>query len=101
MRLCRVKSVMKGEFAMKLKKGFILREVGDEIVAVPSDEIFDMNLMITLNDTGCFLWKLLERETTFENMVSAVLDEYNIEVSDAENYIKKFIGTLDENGFLE
>lgn len=86
---------------MKLKEGFILREVGEDTVVVPADEIFDMNLMITLNDTGCFLWKLLESETTVEELLEKVLSEYDTDEQTALQFIENFIRKLDENGFLQ
>lgn len=86
---------------MKLKEGFILREVGEDTVVVPADEIFDMNLMITLNDTGCFLWKFLESETTVEELLEKVLSEYDTDEQTALQFIENFIRKLDENGFLQ
>ena len=51
---------MKGYFIMKLKKGFILRDVAGEWVVVNVDGDIDLNGMITLNDTGKTLWRCLE-----------------------------------------
>ena len=47
---------------MKLKDGFILREVAGEHVVIPTGDALDLNMMITLNETGCTLWKRLEEE---------------------------------------
>ena len=86
---------------MKLKNGFILREVAGETVVVPSGDTLDLNMMITLNDTAAFLWKKLEVETNEEELVKALLCEYEITEDDAEMHIKKFVETLNEHGFLE
>ena len=47
---------------MKLKDGFILRTVAGETVVLPAGGVTDFDMMITLNDTGRFLWELLEKD---------------------------------------
>ena len=47
---------------MKLKEGFLMRQVAGQTVVLPSGDELDLNMMITLNDTGAFLWKQLEQE---------------------------------------
>lgn len=86
---------------MKLKNGFILREVAGETVVVPSGDTLDLNMMITLNETAAFLWKKLENETDVEELVKALFCEYEITEEDAKKHIMKFIETLNEHGFLE
>ena len=44
---------------MKLKEGFILRTVAGETVALPTGGLTNFDMMITLNDTGRFLWEKL------------------------------------------
>lgn len=86
---------------MKLKKGFILREVAGEIVVVPSGDTLDLNMMITLNSTAAFLWKLIDKGANEDELVSALLEEYELSKEDAKIHIKKFGETLNEHGFLE
>ena len=86
---------------MKLKKGFILREVAGDIIVVPSGDLLDLNMMISLNETAAFLWKRLELGATEQELVEALLEEYEASKQEAELYVKKFEETLNENGFLE
>jgi len=51
--------------------------------------------------TAAFLWKRLEKGATEDELVEALLDEYEASEEDARFYIKKFEETLNENGFLE
>ena len=44
---------------MKLKDGFVLRQVAGQTVVLPCGDALDLNMMITLNDTGTFLWERL------------------------------------------
>ena len=45
----------------KLKDGFILRKIAGENIVIPSGDELNLNMMITLNDTGAFLWKKIEK----------------------------------------
>ena len=47
---------------IKLKNGFLLREIAGENVVVPVDEARELfRGMIQLNGVGAFLWKLCSR----------------------------------------
>ena len=85
---------------MKLKDGFILREVAGQIVVLPSGEDLDLNMMITLNGTGKFIWTLLQNEIEEKDIVSAILKEYNVDQLTAEAAVAGFIRKLNEHGFL-
>ena len=85
---------------MKLKNGFILREVAGENVVIPSGDDLNLNMMITLNGTGAFLWKLLEQETDEEAMVAALLGEYDVDEAAARTHVAAFVATLKEKDFL-
>ena len=85
---------------MKLKEGFLLRQVAGKTVVLPSGDTLDLNMMITLNDTGAFLWKLLEQETDEDALVSALLGEYDVDETTARSSVTAFVAKLYDNGFL-
>ena len=85
---------------MKLKDGFILREVAGQIVVLPSGDELDLNMMITLNEVGKFIWVLLEEETDEAAIVAAILKEYDVDKATAEEAVAGFIKKLNEYGFL-
>lgn len=85
---------------MKLKDGFILREVAGETVVIPSGDALDLNMMITLNDTGSFLWKQLEQETDEKALVAALLAEYDVDEDAAKAHVAAFVAKLKEHDFL-
>ena len=77
---------------MKIKEGFVLKNVADATIVVPAGTAsLDFNGMITLNDTGAFLWHLLEEETTEEAMLAAMLKEYEVDEATARAGIAKFV----------
>ncbi len=87
---------------MKLKSGFVIREIAGNSIIVPVGErVKDFNGVINLNDTGVFMWGLLEKGTTEEEMVQAVLSEYDVEKAVAERDVKKFVEKLKEAKLLK
>ena len=85
---------------MKLKDGFILWQVAGKTVVLPCDETLDLNMMITLNDTGAFLWEKLQEETTQEALAAALLGEYDVDEETAKASVAAFVEKLNANGFL-
>lgn len=85
---------------MKLKEGFLLREVAGQVVVLPTGDELDLNMMITLNDTGKFLWEHLEEETTEEALVEALLGEYDVDKETAAKSVAAFVQKLRDNDFL-
>ena len=85
---------------MKLKEGFLLRTVAGQTVVLPTGDDLDLNMMITLNDTGAFLWERLEEETTEDALVQALLAEYDVEEAAARNAVVAFVKQLNDHGFL-
>lgn len=85
---------------MKLKEGFLLREVAGETVVIPTGANLDLNMMITLNDTGRFLWEHLENETDVDALVGALLAEYEVDESTARAAVIAFVEKLKTHDFL-
>ena len=67
---------------MKIKKGFVLREMcGENIVTAEGLEHINFNKMISLNSTAAFLWKkVVGKEFTAEEMAQLVIEEYGIDM---------------------
>lgn len=85
---------------MKLKDGLILSQVGGQAVVVPVNEDLDLNTMIKLNETGAFLWKLMQAETSEDALVEALLAEYDVDEATARGCVNRFVGKLRDHGFL-
>ena len=85
---------------MKLKEGFILRKVAGQTVVLPSGDELDLNMMITLNETGAFLWERLQEETNEDALVAALLGEYDVNEETARKAVQAFVQKLSDNGFL-
>lgn len=85
---------------MKLKDGFLLREVAGQTVVLPTGGELDLNMMITLNETGKFLWEHLQSETDEATLVAALLAEYDVDEEIARKSVESFVAKLKDNDFL-
>lgn len=86
---------------MKIKNGFILREIaGSYVVIAAGDEAVDFGGMITVNDTGAFLWKLLEKGATKSELTEKLLLEYDVDTETAERDIDEFIEKIRSGNIL-
>lgn len=80
---------------MKIKEGYLLRNVAGNDVVVPVGNL-DFDGMITLNETGSMIWKELEKGCTFDELLSKFLDEYDVERSVAVQDLNTFLKQLKE-----
>ncbi len=87
---------------MKIKDGFILREVaGNTIVVAVGDAVKEFNGVINLNETGAYLWKVLEKGAEEKDLVDALLSEYEVDKELAEKDVKAFIEKLKSSKLLK
>ncbi len=87
---------------MKVKNGFIVREVaGSQIVIAVGERAKEFSGIIRLNETGLFLWNCLSEETNVEKMVEALTSEYEVGKDEAQRDIGIFVKTLEDAGILE
>ena len=88
---------------MKIKSGFVIQQVGSSYLAVATGErASEFRALVRLNGTGAFLWNLLaESEKTEEELLAAVLDEYDVTEELALRDIRAFHKTLLDTGILD
>lgn len=90
-----------GDF-MKIKEDFILRKVADSYVVVPVNNLsLDFNGIINLNETGAFLFGLMQKGADREELISKMLDEYDVTPQKAEKDIDLFIEKVKGADILE
>ena len=78
---------------------FILRQVAGKFVVVPLGQAAEaFRGMITLNNTGKFLWDLLETEQTEESLADALVATYGITKEHALGAVEKFLEPLYPTG---
>lgn len=86
---------------MKIKDGFIVREILDSYMAVPVGErTREVHGVIALNETGAFLWRMLEEDTSEDKLVASMVKEYEVTEKTAKDDIKEYLSFLREKGWL-
>lgn len=90
------------DFSMKIKDGFILREVAGScvVIGIGGDSV-DFDGMINVNDTGAFLWKKLTEGSDEASLVRAMLDEYDVDEETAKKDIAEFVELLRSEKLIE
>ena len=79
---------------MRRNENFILRRVADMSVIVPLG-------MISVNETGAFLWDLLEQEQTLQSLGDALCAVYSVEREQAETDAAAFLDKLRPVGAVD
>lgn len=90
---------------MKIKKGFILREISKEegisvVVAVGSAK-GKLNGYITLNETGALIFKQLQNGAEVEDIVKALFEIYEVEKDVLVNDVLAVVNKLKEIGAID
>ena len=87
---------------MKTKKGFMLRSVGNRhiVVAVGSASL-EFNGLITLNETGAFIWKQLQEGCEYDELLAKLLEEYDATEEEAKAGIDAFLAEVRAANLLE
>lgn len=87
---------------MKIKDGYVLRQVaGNSIVIAVGDEALNFNGIITINGSGTFLWEKLAEGAEKDELLAAMLSEYNIDKETAKKDIDEFIEKLKNANLIE
>ena len=86
---------------MKIKNGFVLREVADSFVVMNIGGELAFNGMITLNEVGAFIWKAIENGDKIEEIAKKITLEYEIDYETALSDANVFINKMNEVGVLE
>lgn len=87
---------------MKLRGEFVVRQVMDNIVAIPVGQTaLHFNGMILLNDVSKIIWDCLEQGTDLENAVKVVTDAFDVSADEAQTDISEFCDKLRKLQLLE
>ena len=87
---------------MRVEKEFVLREIAGDYIIIPTGKtVLEFNGLVTVNEVGVLLWKMLQEEVTFEELVAGVLAEYEVDEATAAADIQEFLDKLIENGILK
>ena len=87
---------------MKVKEDLMLRTIYGECMVIPMGErLMEFNGMLKLNDTVAFLWKLLQKPVTREQLILKLLEEYEVDEKRANESVDDFLEMLRKENILE
>ena len=87
---------------MRVSKDLILREVAGEYILIPVGKAaLEIHGMINLSESAVLLWKKLQEDCTEEELVQALLVEYDIDRETAVADVRELIGQMQKIGVIE
>lgn len=86
---------------MKIKDNFILRTVAGMNVVLPlGADANNFKGLLTLNESGVMLFELLRNECTKEQLVCALVGEYDVSREQAQADVDEFVDKLKSVGCI-
>ena len=88
---------------MKIKEGFVLRTIcGQNVISGEGSANVNYSSLISLNETAAYLFKELQgKEFTEEDVVTLLLDQYDVDRATAEKDVKALMAKWVEIGLAE
>ncbi len=73
----------------------VTKKTGNEYVLVPlASNIADMNRLFTLNESGAFIWELIDGEKNVGEIVAKFTEEFDIESEAAAKDVLSFMENM-------
>lgn len=86
---------------MRILEGFHLRQIAGELIAVPTGPVAaKLSGLAVMNETAKVLFDLLQTDRTEDELVNAILEEYDTTADIARADVQAFLALLRENGLL-
>lgn len=80
---------------MKIKDGFMLREIAGQWLVVPlGQRVVEFNGMLTLSESGAIIWKEIEAGGSVDNIIQRILSEYDIDEETARTDVNEFLNMM-------
>ncbi|KAB7789591.1 PqqD family protein [Bifidobacterium leontopitheci] len=86
---------------MRLKDGFVLRDVAGQTVVIATGEASEhFHGMVKLNETGKLIWQALADGKGRDEIVSELTRQFEVTAERAGADVDTFINQMSANGFL-
>ena len=86
---------------MRTEKNMILREIAGEYILIPTGSLaLKYTGVFAISSLGVSVWKLLEADKTYEQIITDLLEEYEVDRETLECDVREFLDTLREKELL-
>jgi hypothetical protein len=86
---------------MEVKMDFVLRDIAGDLLLIPAGKAaLDLNGMLTLNEVGGEIWRLLPEVKDEEELVRRLLELYEVEEPELRKDVADFLDSLRKLGIL-
>jgi hypothetical protein len=80
----------------------VARVVAGETLIVPvRANVGDLASIYSFNGTGTLIWKLLESPRTVAELSAAVVEEYEVDFTQADRDVREFVEEMKNAGLVE
>ena len=89
---------------MKLKKGFVLREVcGENVIVGEGLGAVNFGKLLALNETAAWLWKQAQAmgDFTVEALADKLCEEYDVTADEARNDVADILREWEQVGVVD
>lgn len=87
---------------IKIRSGYDIHKVLNEHLIVGTDsETYMPNCIMSLNETGLFLYNILKDGANEETLIEKLVAEYDVEKDEAVTDIQAFLQQLKDRNMLE
>ena len=86
---------------LKTKPGLSIRQVLDAyIIMGTGKEAYRPNCIMSLNESGAFLWNLISEGIEEKDLAPSLVNEYGVDSAIAENDVSRFLQLLREKELI-
>lgn len=87
---------------MKIRGEFITRQILDDTVVLPvGNTAIEFNNMIMLNSVSLVIWQCLEKDVSFDDILKAVTDNFEVYQEQAVADIREFLDGMRSFNLLD
>lgn len=87
---------------MKIKKGFVVRQIADQWMAVPIGSMVEkVQGLIALNETAAEIWKILQEDHTVQEVTDLLKKEYDVNTETLAEQVQNYVDELKKQDLIE
>ena len=87
---------------MKIKDGYLLREIADTFIVVPiAERVIEFKGMMTLSGVAAKVWEFLGADRSYQEVLDHIVSLYEVDRDTADKDLKILLGQMESGGVLE